>query len=119
MICYLAMVFPELQPIKDISMPWLQVHCKCTCTYTDNTDHIQYSRKKKKPELQALTTLLQRDHVVKFNLMQKSTNLTLPLATTLVNIASCVIEHSEHWDDTIRCAICSTDVAVCGTDAVS
>ncbi len=58
---------------------------------------------------------MQWDHVVKFNLMQKSTNLTLPLATTLVNIASCVVEH---WDDTIRCAICSTDVAVCGTDAV-
>jgi hypothetical protein len=46
MIHYLAMVLPELQPIKDISVPRLQVHCKCTCTYTNNTDHIQYSSKK-------------------------------------------------------------------------
>jgi hypothetical protein len=46
MIHYFAMVLPELQPIKDISVPRLQVHCKCTCTYTDNTDHIQYSSKK-------------------------------------------------------------------------
>jgi hypothetical protein len=48
----------------------------------------------------------------------KIINLTLPLATTLINEAGCVVEGSEHQIDAIRCAICSMDVAACSIDFV-
>jgi len=48
----------------------------------------------------------------------KIINLTLPLATTLINVVGCVIEDSEHQKDAIRCAICSMDVSACSMDFV-
>jgi hypothetical protein len=48
----------------------------------------------------------------------KIINLTLPLATTLINEVGCVVEDSEHQNDAIRCPICSMDVAASSMDFV-
>ena len=37
----------------------------------------------------------------------------------LVNVPGSVIKYTQHWDNTIRCSICSTDVASSCTDIMN
>jgi len=99
-------VLLQIQKIKDIRMPRLQVNGKSTWTLWNKGLIIKSS------------CLARVSRTKQFNGIQLQTKIGSYLVASLIHVSSSVVVDTKHWDKSVGNPIRSSDVGSSGTDAV-